>query len=474
MAKTCQKLVLHGIRVQAPRQHFKQIQAMVKVRITGLGQAQGKKPRKAQLQQVVLTTLTEMGLRPAQMKVVIPYFEAEHFHAQPPKEPHANNRSVHALGGADLAEVLVAPDEVLPSTLRYGPPEGPQERQSADEGLGSANPLTYKGQGEMGDDQEMDVKGPWLKHQAEMLADDWVEALGDEGQLKVQQRLGKGSFGTVYAVSIQDEKWALKVQCLDPLRPLHNLCVYQELVALRELGGAHCPGILNYGGFWMTRFNIQLLTQLFDLDLYKFNKHHHFGIAESDAKTVCGCIAKGLHHMHGRGYVHRDLKPENIFVTVEPLAAVIGDLGCAFKGEGTKEHCTTVTHQAPELFLGSGYNFHCDIWSFGLICMEVEDKRALCQLMFGLGDWEEPSTQGQFLQRLLQKLIGDTKLPGAWSAESLSCLPLECGPKAAFGKRFANPWFRHLMHGLLLLDASKRPTITEVEKCTWLEVKHLI
>ena len=241
---------------------------------------------------------------------------------------------------------------------------------------------------------------------------------------------------------------------------------------MRELGCVLCPGIINCSGYLVTMFNIQFLTELFDMDLTEFNEHHHFGISESDAKTICRCIATGLHHMHGKCYVHRDLKPANIFVRVEPLAAVIGDLGCAFKGEGDNERVTTVTHQAPELFLGSGYMFPCDIWSFGLICMEVEDQQALRRLWSGLGNWEDPSTQWQFLQRLLQKLTGDSNCQFAQSATSLYRLPLANGVRTAFGKRFTSPSFTKFMQGLVPLEPHKRNTITGVVECCWLQVKH--
>jgi serine/threonine protein kinase len=201
---------------------------------------------------------------------------------------------------------------------------------------------------------------------------------------------------------------------------------------------------------------------------------HGHDIAETDAKTLCGGIAGGLWYMHDKGYVHRDLKPANILVRLEPLEAVIADLGVALQGEGDKEHVTTVTHQAPELFLRrGGYNFPCDIWSFGLVCLEVEDHMALRRLWGGLGgDWDQPAAQQRYLERLLMKLTG-RKFPhaapyGALSAKIIFCGPLADGMGSAFGQRFTDPSFGELMRGLLSPAPEKRNTISEVVGRHWL------
>jgi len=439
------KLVLHGVTIRVPKQHKKRIHALVNKRIKKLGQAPGLISHAA-LRKEVLETLQGLGLHPTSL-------QQEDEGRQLPEEPHINGGAAHANGGAGLVK-----DNILQGLVAPSPPRtqfvGPREE----------TPSTLADDGPpQGEAPDCPTKRQWR----------WLGAISDGGGLEIQGWLGQGTFGQVYTAKFRGAQYALKVQSLDPLKPLESQHVYQELVALRELGCeytecGHCPGIIKYTGFVITTFNIQFLTELLDMDLSKFIQNPLTRVRESVAKTLCRCIARGLLFMHVKGYVHRDLKPANILVRVEPLAAVIADLGCALKREGDKEQVTTVTHRAPELFLGGGYIFPCDIWSFGLVCMEVEDNMALRGLWSGLGGWEDPSTQLRFLRRLLQKLTGHSHLP-SFPAASILGLPLAHGMGSAFGKRFTTPSFGKFMHGLLPLAPHKRNTITEVLGCCWLQ-----
>ena len=449
-AMTLPTLRLHGVTIRVPEQHRKRISALVNKRIEELQQAQGTISRAA-LRKEVLETCLELSLHSVVTTSVQQKDE------QLPEEPHANGRAAHANGGGDLVKDHIAQGPAAPSPSST-PVPGPHEE----------TPLVADGGPGQGEAQDCPTKRQWH----------WLGAISEGGSLEIQGQLGQGTFGTVYAARFRGAPYALKVQSLDPLKPLESQHVYKELVALQELGCVLCPGIINCSGYFITMFNIQFLTEVFEMDLDKFNENNIFGITESHAKTLCRCIATGLHYMHDKGYVHRDLKPANILVRVEPLAAVIADLGCALRGEGAKEHVTTVTHQAPELFLGGGYIFPCDIWGFGLLCMEVEDSMALRGLWSGLGDWGEPWTQWRFLRRLLQKLTGPStclpllaELRFATSTSFIYRLPLAVGGGSAFGKRFTNPSFGEFMRGLLALGPKKHKVITEVLGCRWLQVE---
>jgi serine/threonine protein kinase len=70
------------------------------------------------------------------------------------------------------------------------------------------------------------------------------------------------------------------------------------------------------------------------------------------------------------GVVHRDIKASNIFIGHNDRL-VLGDFGLAdFVKPGdeiadytSKEKCGTTTHMAPEVILGTGYNYLVDYWS---------------------------------------------------------------------------------------------------------------
>ena len=83
-------------------------------------------------------------------------------------------------------------------------------------------------------------------------------------------------------------------------------------------------------------------------------------------------LALGLSFIHDRGYLHLDLKPANIFITFEGVLK-IGDFGMSVEypapahteREGDREYI------APEVLNSGHYDKPVDIFSLGLIILEV-------------------------------------------------------------------------------------------------------
>ena len=145
--------------------------------------------------------------------------------------------------------------------------------------------------------------------------------------------------------------------------------------------------------------------------------------AAAQARALAAQLAHGLAHMHGRGVLHRDLKPANVVLApgahrrraapgdadaAPPLRAVIVDLGLAAfaPGGGAEVDASeaaasspdgfaspdsglaaaaghtggvgTATYAAPEQASGRGYGPPADVYSLGLVIIEL-----LCR--FGTG-----------------------------------------------------------------------------------------
>jgi len=81
-----------------------------------------------------------------------------------------------------------------------------------------------------------------------------------------------------------------------------------------------------------------------------------------------------LESLHSHGILFRDLKPDNVMIDAEGHVKLI-DFGFAKKlGNQLKAYtnCGTVGYVAPEVLAGSsGYSYPADIWSFGILLVEL-------------------------------------------------------------------------------------------------------
>jgi hypothetical protein len=91
-------------------------------------------------------------------------------------------------------------------------------------------------------------------------------------------------------------------------------------------------------------------------------------------------LAAELARARRAGFLHRDLKPENVMLDGEGVAHLIDWgmsrwVGAAAGGGGGRERFTpgmaTLWYRAPELFTGDAYGPEVDVWSLGVLLVEL-------------------------------------------------------------------------------------------------------
>ncbi len=128
---------------------------------------------------------------------------------------------------------------------------------------------------------------------------------------------------------------------------------------------------------------------------------------EKQASDSFRAIVDAVRYCHQLGVVHRDLKPENLLYVDNTDSSLIkvSDFGLAKYMIPRVEEtpmltaCGTPSYVAPEIVLGSGYNFKVDCWSLGVILYVMlcgfppffdEDNEELFDLI-KKGDYDFPS-----------------------------------------------------------------------------------
>lgn len=192
------------------------------------------------------------------------------------------------------------------------------------------------------------------------------------GKFTVVRQAGKGSFGTVWAATREDEGelFAIKEVKKEQL----NEGVFQNL--LREVSiskSLHHPN-LSHCLFTMESkasfFMVFEFCQGGDLDKHlKVNKR----VPLTEAMAIIRQLRAGFQFLFDHGVLHRDLKPENVlFVDKAKTHVRIADFGSSKEAVFGSTVIGTPKYMAPEVIAAADrYNYKADIWSFALICWEL-------------------------------------------------------------------------------------------------------
>ncbi|XP_049726670.1 serine/threonine-protein kinase Nek11 isoform X1 [Elephas maximus indicus] len=193
------------------------------------------------------------------------------------------------------------------------------------------------------------------------------------------QKLGSGSFGTVYLVSDKkakegEELKVLKEISVGELNPNETVQANLEAQLLSRL---HHPAIVKFHASFVEQDNFCIITEYCegrDLDC-KIQEYKEAGKTFPENQIIEWFIQLllGVDYMHERRILHRDLKSKNIFLKNNLLK--IGDFGVSRLLMGPCDLATTLTgtphYMSPEALKHQGYDTKSDIWSLACILYEM-------------------------------------------------------------------------------------------------------
>ncbi|CAN6448256.1 unnamed protein product [Victoria cruziana] len=217
---------------------------------------------------------------------------------------------------------------------------------------------------------------------------------------KIQGKMGEGTFGQVL------ECWDLQGNEMVAIKIIRSLHKYREaakieISVLQQLArndpwGTRCVQIRNWFDY---RNHICIVFEKLGPSLYEFLRKNSYRSFPIDLVREFGKqLLESVAFMHGLNLIHTDLKPENILLVSSDYIRVpdyklplrYGKDGSNFKnvpkssaiklidfGSTTFENqdhnyvVSTRHYRAPEVILGLGWNYPCDLWSVGCILVEL-------------------------------------------------------------------------------------------------------
>ncbi|TKW40079.1 hypothetical protein SEVIR_1G222600v4 [Setaria viridis] len=238
----------------------------------------------------------------------------------------------------------------------------------------------------------------------------YVFAVGDNltPRYKINAKMGEGTFGQVLECWDRERKEMVAIKIIRGIKKYRDAAMI-EIGMLEQLGKydesrSSCVQIRNWFDY---RNHICIVFERLGPSLYDFlrkNNYRSFPIAlvREVAKQLLECIA----FMHELRLIHTDLKPENILLVSPEYIKVpdykvssrspkegsyykrlpkssaikVIDFGSTTYDQQDQSYVVSTRHyRAPEVILGLGWSYPCDIWSVGCILVELCTGEALFQ-----------------------------------------------------------------------------------------------
>ncbi|KAI8462996.1 MAG: kinase-like domain-containing protein [Monoraphidium minutum] len=239
----------------------------------------------------------------------------------------------------------------------------------------------------------------------------YVYELGENisSRYKILSKFGEGTFGRVLECWDRRRKEYVAVKIVrnvDKYRhaAMIELEVLNTLESNDPLAKRKCVHLKEWFDY---RGHVCMVFEKLGPSLYDFlrrNDYQPFPLAV--VQSVARQLLEAVAFMHELRLVHTDLKPENIllrgaeYMRLPPVEGTAGEGGAARPhrrvprvaeirvidfGSATFEdgyHSSVVStrhYRAPEVILGLGWSFPCDLWSAGCILVELATGDALFQ-----------------------------------------------------------------------------------------------
>jgi len=254
---------------------------------------------------------------------------------------------------------------------------------------------------------------------------------GDPTEVYINPKLvGEGAAGQVYLAVHKDTREQVAIKKME-LTAQNIKLLTSEIHIMKE---SNQENVVHYYDSYRVENQLWVVMEFMGggclteiLEQFEYVKMNEKHIA-----WVCQQTLKGLQYIHSRHRIHRDIKSDNILLG-EHGEIKIADFGYAAQLTKQKTKRQTIVGtpywMAPELIRGQEYGTKVDIWSLGIMIMEMAE-----------GDppyMEFPPLRALFL--ITTKGIPDLKEPSRWS-----------------------PTFREFVGLCLEKDAEKRPSADEL------------
>ncbi|XP_021275661.1 serine/threonine-protein kinase AFC3 isoform X2 [Herrania umbratica] len=235
----------------------------------------------------------------------------------------------------------------------------------------------------------------------------YVFNLGENltSRYKILSKMGEGTFGRVLECWDRQTREYVAIKVVRSIRKYRDAAMIEvdilQHLAKNDKGTSRCVQIRNWFDY---RNHICIVFEKLGPSLFDFLKRNKYCPFPVDLVREFGRqLLESVAYMHDLRLIHTDLKPENILLVSSEYVKLPGckrsssdethfrclpkssaikliDFGStAFDNQNHSSIVSTRHYRAPEVILGLGWSFPCDLWSVGCILIELCTGEALFQ-----------------------------------------------------------------------------------------------
>ena len=322
-------------------------------------------------------------------------------------------------GGISKQQVLSHPDQVV-QVLNF------MNKQSKEVSGGSA-PASPSREAEP-------ATPPAPKSPPPSSAEEWIETVDPKTFLCDIVQIGAGGTSTVFKAKMKDTGDVVAVKAVD-LAKNERSVIQNEIRVQRELNDRNIVRIFRV---CESKGWLYIVMEYID------------GATLTDILTVSNCVEphiaffvrevlQALRAIHASNKIHRDIKSDNVLVS-QAGDVKLADFGYTAQLDSSaskrKTVCGTPYWMAPELIQGLDYGKEVDIWSLGILCLELAE---------GAPPYldEQPM---RALYLIVTSGVGGLKDKSEWSPEFNdfvdSCLKTEPGQRPTAEQLLKHPFLQ--------------------------------